>query len=93
MPGIAWKAKLSSVDVDDVEDDNDDDVDMFGLFMTASGSGLGWSVGSLVNLDQARPPGSRSANITVIILMMAMIIVMLEVMVISMVDLRITMVW
>ena len=87
MPGIAWKAKLSSVD--DVEDDNDDDVDMFGLFMTASGSGLGWSVGSLVNLDQARPPGSRSANITVIILMMAM----LEVMVISMVDLRITMVW
>ena len=93
MPGIAWKAKLSSVDVDDVEDDNDDDVDMFGLFMTASGSGLGWSVGSLVNLDQARPPGSRSANITVIILRMAMIIVMLEVMVISMVDLRITMVW
>ena len=91
MPGIAWKAKLSSVD--DVEDDNDDDVDMFGLFMTASGSGLGWSVGSLVNLDQARPPGSRSANITVIILRMAMIIVMLEVMVISMVDLRITMVW
>ena len=91
MPGIAWKAKLSSVD--DVEDDNDDDVDMFGLFMTASGSGLGWSVGSLVNLDQARPPGSRSANITAIILMMAMIIVMLEVMVISMVDLRITMVW
>ena len=90
MPGIAWKAKLSSVD--DVEDDNDDDVDMFGLFMTASGSGLGWSVGSLVNLDQARPPGSRSANITVIILRMAMIIVMLEVMVISMVDLRITMV-
>ena len=87
MPGIAWKAKLSSVD--DVEDDNDDDVDMFGLFMTASGSGLGWSVGSLVNLDQARHPGSRSANITVIILMMAM----LEVMVISMVDLRITMVW
>ena len=93
MPGIAWKAKLSSVDVDDVEDDNDDDVDMFGLFMTASGSGLGWSVGSLVNLDQARPPGSRSANITVIILRMAMIIVMLEVIVISMVDLRITMVW
>ena len=45
-------------------------------------------VGSLVNLDQARPPGSRSANITAIILMMAM----LEVMVISMVDLRITMV-
>ena len=80
MPGIAWK--LSSVDVDDVEDDNDDDVDMFGLFMTASGSGLGWSVGSLVNLDQARPPGSRSANIIVIILMMAMIIVILEVMVI-----------
>ena len=33
------KTKLSSVD--DVEDDNDDDVDMFGLFMTASGSGLG----------------------------------------------------
>ena len=49
-------------------------------------------MGSLVNLDQARHPGSRSANIIVIILMMAMIIVMMEVMVISMVDLRITMV-